>query len=155
MLCNKKGLAKTSSTPGKTQTVNIFKINDEWQLADLPGYGYAKLSKKQREQFSLMIKNYLKLRENLYCAFSLVDIRIPPQDIDIEMINWMGENGVPFYIVFTKMDKLKPNELEEQVDHFKKELLKSWEELPFMIGSSSKTHLGKEDIFSFISSSIK
>lgn len=153
MLCGRKTLAKTSSTPGKTQAINIFRINDDWQLADLPGYGFAKLSKTQREQFEHMIKNYLKSRENLFCAFSLIDIRISPQKIDLDMINWMGENGIPFYVVFTKMDKMKKAQLEENVENFKNELLKSWEEIPYIFATSSKEHKGKEEILDFISSS--
>ena len=111
MLCGRKALAKTSSTPGETQAINLFEINGNWQLADLPGYGYAKVSKSIREQFGFMIKNYLKLRTNLFCTFILIDVRLSPQEVDLEMINWMGENEVPFYIVFTKTDKLKVKEL--------------------------------------------
>ena len=152
MLCGNKSLAKISGTPGKTQAINLFEINNQWMLADLPGYGYAKISKSIKDKFSFMIKSYLKQRENLFCAFILIDVRIAPQDNDIEMIDWMGENEVPFYIVFTKIDKLKQAELEANVDVFKNKLLETWTEIPFIFASSSKTHEGKEEILNFVKS---
>jgi GTP-binding protein len=154
MLCGRKALAKTSSTPGKTQAINLFEINGNWQLADLPGYGYAKVSKSIREQFGFMIKNYLKLRTNLFCTFILIDVRLSPQEVDLEMINWMGENEVPFYIVFTKTDKLKVKELEQNIEGFKNKLLETWTELPYMFASSSKTFLGQEEILDFVKSAL-
>jgi len=154
MLCGRRTLAKTSSTPGKTQAINIFEINGNWQLADLPGYGYAKISKAIRETFSFMIKNYLKQRVNLFCAFILIDIRIEPQEVDLEMINWMGENEVPFYIIFTKSDKLKVAELQNNIDRFKSKMLESWTELPYMFASSSKSYLGQEEILNFVKSAL-
>ena len=154
-LCGRKTLAKTSATPGKTQSINLFRIDDQWQLADLPGYGYAKISKKIRNQFEQMIRSYLLNRKNLFCAFSLIDIRIPPQKIDLAMIEWMGEHAIPFYIIFTKTDKLKPSELEAQIERFKNTLLQTWEELPFMFASSSKNLTGKDEILTFIESSFK
>lgn len=153
MLCGNRSLAKISSTPGKTQAINLFEINQQWQLADLPGYGYAKLSKTVREKFSFMIKSYLKQRENLFCVFILVDVRVSPQENDLEMINWMGESEIPFYIVFTKMDKLKQTELEANIDDFKNKLLETWTEIPFIFATSSKTHEGKDEIYNFIESS--
>ena len=129
-LCEKKGLAKTSSTPGKTQLINHFLINEKWYLCDLPGYGYAKVSKKSREEWSKMIKGYILNRKNLLNTFVLIDSRLKPQKIDIDFMIFLGENGVPFSIIFTKTDKLKQKELSLNVKTYEKELYKYWEELP-------------------------
>lgn len=150
MLTNNKKLAKTSGTPGKTQMINYFLIDDTWFLVDLPGYGYAKLSKKHRESLERMIKGYLAKRENLYCVFHLIDSRIPPQKIDLAFANWMGANGVPFVQVFTKTDKLKANELQKSITTFKKAMAATWDELPQMFISSSVSKQGQEDILGFI-----
>lgn len=151
MLCNRQKLAKTSSTPGKTQTINHFLIDDTWYLVDLPGYGYAKVSKKMRDKWEEMIRLYLKKRETLYCVFVLIDSRIPPQKSDVEFINWLGENGIPLSIIFTKADKLKPTELETNVEDFKNELLKYWEELPKYFISSAEKKTGKDELLTYFS----
>ena len=129
-MMNRKDLAKTSQTPGKTQLINNFLVNENWYLTDLPGYGYAKVSKVQRKDFEKLITNYILNRRNLVNLFVLVDARHSPQKIDLEFIEWCGENGVPFSIVFTKADKLKPNAAVKNVEDYKTELLKTWEDLP-------------------------
>lgn len=149
MLCDQQKLAKTSSTPGKTQTINHFLIDAAWYLVDLPGYGYAKVSKKLRDNWGEMIRQYLKKRETLYCVFVLIDSRVPPQKIDIEFINWLGENDIPLSIVFTKADKLKAGELDDNVEAFKKELLKYWEELPVSFISSAEKKTGKDELLTY------
>lgn len=149
MLCDQQKLAKTSSTPGKTQTINHFLIDNTWYLVDLPGYGYAKVSKKMRDKWDEMIRLYLKKREELYCVFVLIDSRIPPQKNDIDFINWLGENGVPLSIIYTKADKLKTTELEENVKSFEEELLKYWEELPKSFISSAEKKTGKEELLQY------
>ncbi len=151
MICNRNSLAKTSSTPGKTQLINHFAINKkEWYLVDLPGYGYAKVSKTQRKQFQLIIDNYLRHRSNLMCLFVLIDIRHQPQKVDLEFLYQIGEWGVPFVIVFTKADKIKPLEVEKNVNNYKKELLKDWEELPQIFTTSAVKKEGKEEILQFV-----
>lgn len=150
MLTNHKKLAKTSSRPGKTQLINHFLINDEWYLVDLPGYGYAKVSKTQKNKFQAYIVDYIKKRENLYCLFVLVDSRHEPQKIDMEFITWLGENNIPFAIIFTKADKLGKNQVAKNIAYYKRQLKKQWEELPNLFITSSQTSLGKEDILSFI-----
>jgi len=150
MLCNRKGLAKISSTPGKTQTLNLFRINEKLQLCDLPGYGYAKVSKTQRAQFSKMIRHYLIGRQNLMCLFILVDLRIPPQDIDIEFINSTGEAGIPMAIIGTKADKMKNEKLEANIAAIKEKLLETWEEIPPFFISSSEEKTGRDEIWKFI-----
>lgn len=152
MLCDKKNMAHTSKKPGKTQMINFFDINDEWYLVDLPGYGYAKISKKQRLKWRLMIENYLKHRENLCCTFLLVDANVPPQNIDIEFMNWLGQNHIPFVIVYTKTDRLKPDELEANLTAIRKKLLEYWEALPEQFITSSNNRKGKESILQFIES---
>lgn len=151
MLTNNNRLAKTSSTPGKTQLINHFKINDEWYLVDLPGYGYARLSKTQREQFDRMIREYLLYRENLYVVFVLIDSRLEPQKKDIDFINFLGENNVPFYIIFTKTDKQSAKKTNENVEQFSRAMKERWEELPKMFLSSSINGQGKEEILEEIS----
>ncbi len=150
MLCNHKTLAKTSSTPGKTQLINHFEINGSWYLVDLPGYGYAKVSKKERGKWHKIISDYVLKRENLYCLFVLIDARIEPQKIDLEFMEWLGVSEVPFAMVFTKTDKLKANELAKNIARYKKEMLKEWEEMPLHFISSSVTKKGKDEILTFI-----
>ena len=147
-LTERKGLAKISNTPGKTQCINFFDINKEWNLVDLPGYGYAKTSKTNREMWMKFTKEYLKKRKQLRNVFILVDSRIDPQKIDLDFINWMGENGIPFSIVFTKNDK--PKKTFKNVEKFKETLLEHWEELPIMFMTSSVTNLGREDVLNYI-----
>lgn len=150
MLTNHKGLAKTSSKPGKTQLINHFLINKEWYLVDLPGYGYAKVSKQSKKTFQQFITDYFKKRRELVCAFVLVDIRHEPQKIDLEFMQWLGENAIPFAIVFTKADKLTEKQIQEHVASYSEILLQQWEEmLPYFI-TSSENRLGKEDLLSYI-----
>jgi GTP-binding protein len=149
-LTNHKKLAKTSGTPGKTQTINHFLINENWLLADLPGYGYAKVSKSLRSDFDVMIRSYLKERENLVCVFVLIDSRHEALKPDIDFLNWIGENEIPFSIVFTKIDKLSSSELNKQITSYKKTLLNYWESLPKTFNSSSVTKNGGNEILHFI-----
>jgi GTP-binding protein len=151
-LCGNKGLAKTSSTPGKTQLINHFLINENWYLCDLPGYGYAKVSKKSREEWGKMIKGYLLNRENLMNTFVLVDSRIKPQQIDIDFMLFLGNKNIPFSIVFTKADKVKQSELNSNIITYKKELLKYWEELPPCFISSAEKKTGNEKVLNYINS---
>ncbi|WP_196885342.1 ribosome biogenesis GTP-binding protein YihA/YsxC [Aureivirga sp. CE67] len=152
MLTGRSSLAKTSSTPGKTQLINHFKINDQWFLVDLPGYGYAQVSKTKRQTFQKFIKDYFVQREQLVCSFVLVDSRHSPQKIDVEFMQWLGENGIPFGIIFTKADKLKSSQLNKNIQAYKKELLKTWEELPISFVTSSAHKKGGEDLLNFIDS---
>ncbi len=149
-MMNRKDLAKTSQTPGKTQLINHFLVNENWFLTDLPGYGYAKVSKVQRKDFEKLITNYILNRKNLVNLFVLVDARHSPQKIDLEFIEWCGENGVPFSIVFTKADKLKPNAAVKNVENYKEELLKTWEDLPEIYVTSAEKKEGTEEILHFI-----
>ncbi|MFH0866595.1 MAG: ribosome biogenesis GTP-binding protein YihA/YsxC [Bacteroidota bacterium] len=150
MLCSKKGLAKTSGTPGKTQLINHFLINENWYIADLPGYGFAKTSKENRASWEKMITNFLIRRTNLLNTFLLIDSRIEPQAIDLEFINRMGTDQLPFTLVFTKTDKLKRNEMIRNIEDFKSAMLENWDELPTMFISSTETKKGKEEILGFI-----
>ncbi len=152
MLCHNPKLAKTSQKPGKTLLINHFLINGEWHLVDLPGYGYAQAGQKQREALKRMIERYCLLREQLVCLFVLIDCRHEPQKIDLEFINWLGENGVPFAIVFTKGDKLGKMRLKENVEAYKTRLLEEWEELPPIFVTSSETGLGGEELTAYIES---
>lgn len=149
-LTNHKGLAKTSGRPGKTQLINHFLINKEWFLVDLPGYGYARVSKTTKQIFQRFITNYFKQRKQLVCAFVLVDIRHEPQKIDIEFMQWLGENAIPFCIVFTKADKLKPAVIEENVQIYTQKLLEFWTEMPPYFVTSSTSGLGKEILLQYI-----
>lgn len=151
MLMGRKDLAKTSGKPGKTQLINHFKINDTWFLVDLPGYGYAKISKKKRTIFQYFIENYFKERQQLVCTFVLIDSRHDPQKIDLEFMQFLGENKIPFCIVFTKADKLGSSKLNKQIISYKKKLLTSWETLPTSFITSSSTGLGKDEFLEFIS----
>ncbi len=151
MLTNRKKLAKTSSTPGKTQLINHFLINEEWHLVDLPGYGFAKISKTEREKWGQMIHQYLMKRKNLRCTFVLIDVRIEPQKIDLEFIEWLGINQLPFIMIFTKADKLNKQNLVKNIEAYKAKLLERWAELPQFIVSSSVKADGKEAILDLIS----
>jgi GTP-binding protein len=150
MITGKKKLAKTSSTPGKTQLINHFSINDEWYLVDLPGYGYAKASKKSRKSWEHFISEYLLHREFLLTTFVLIDSRLEPQAIDLEFMNWCGSKGIPFSIIFTKTDKLSSSALQKKLSFYKKEMLKFWEELPPVFISSSQSNLGRESILNYL-----
>ncbi len=153
MLTNRKSLAKTSGRPGKTQLINHFKINDNWFLVDLPGYGYAKVSKKDKNTFQKYITNYFLQREQLLCSFILVDIRHEPQKIDLDFMQWMGENSIPFAIVFTKADKLKPKAIDKDVQNYKEKLLAGvWEEMPPYFITSSTKKIGQEELLGYIDS---
>jgi GTP-binding protein len=150
MLTNHKKLAKTSGKPGKTQLINHFKINDTWFLVDLPGYGYAQVSKTKRKSFQSFIKDYFLQREQLVCTFVLVDSRHEPQKIDLEFMAFLGENGIPFAIIFTKTDKLASSKLNKNITKYKKDILKTWEVVPTHFITSSETEMGKEDVINFI-----
>lgn len=150
MLTQRNGLAKTSSTPGKTQSINLFLLNKKIQFVDLPGYGYAKLSKDKREIFGKMIKHYLHERVNLYCLFVLIDLRIKPQQIDLDFINECGEHNIPITLIGTKADKLKPAELEANKAAIDAKLLEFWNELPPFFISSAETKVGREEVWEFI-----
>ena len=152
MLTQNRKLAMTSATPGKTLLINHFLINDEWYLVDLPGYGYAKRDKKQQAKLTQIISNYILNRTNLTNLFVLIDSRLEPQRIDLEFIEWLGENGTPFSIIFTKSDKLKKGELKRNVDQFLNTLREQWEELPPHFISSAEKGFGKEEILDYIDS---
>jgi GTP-binding protein len=149
---NRKDLAKTSQTPGKTQLINHFIINQNWYLVDLPGYGYAKVSKVERAKFEKMIHDYLTLRPNLICTFVLVDVRHEPQKIDIDFMERLGENGIPFYIIFTKADKLSKTAVEQNVAIYTQKMLEHWEEMPQYFITSSVSGTGRDEILSTIDS---
>jgi GTP-binding protein len=150
MLCGNSRLAKTSSTPGKTKLINHFIINDSWYLVDLPGYGFAKISKKEREDLRIMINDYIQNSQEMVLLFVLIDSRHDIQKIDLEFIAGLGENEIPFALIFTKGDKLGPNALAAQIERDKEILLEQWEELPPMFVSSSETQMGKKEILDFI-----
>lgn len=154
MLTGRKKLAKTSIAPGKTRLINHFLIDESWYLVDLPGYGYAKVSKKQRLGFGQLIESYISQSKSLKCVFILVDSRIEPQKTDLDFITWMGVNSVPFAIIFTKIDKPNQKDLHNNVANFRKELLKEWESLPVNILSSSASGDGKKEILDFIASAL-
>lgn len=150
MLTGKKGLAMTSSTPGKTMLINHFVIDDDWYLVDLPGYGYAQRGKTGRENIKRIIENYILEREQLTNLFVLIDSRHEPQKIDLEFMEWLGENGIPFAIIFTKIDKISKGKLAENFKVYKEKLEESWEELPPIFFSSSEKREGKEEILDYI-----
>ena len=150
MLTGKKGLAMISQKPGKTQLINHFIINGAWYLVDLPGYGYARLSKDGREKLKAMIEDYTLERKELVCLFVLVDSRHEPQKIDLEFIQWLGEEGVPFALVFTKADKLTKGRLAANLEAYKARLLEEWEELPPIFVTSSEQQLGRDELLSYI-----
>lgn len=151
MLMKRKNLAKTSGRPGKTQLINHFKVNGNWFLVDLPGYGYARVSKKAKKTFQKYITNYFEQRQQLVCSFVLVDVRHEPQKIDMEFMEWMGENGIPFCIVFTKADKLKPKAIERNVSAYIHTLLEGvWQEAPQYFITSSSKNTGRDELLNFI-----
>lgn len=150
MLTARKSLAKTSGRPGKTQLINHFLINKDWHLVDLPGYGYARVSKSIKKTFQKFITQYFEHREQMLCAFVLIDSRHNPQPIDLEFMQWLGEHGIPFCIIFTKADKLKPNALTRNVEAYKEKMLEIWEEMPVYFVTSSTNDLGREEVLKFI-----
>ena len=150
MLTNQKKLAKTSGRPGKTQLINHFIINGKWYLVDLPGYGYARVSKKTKKIFQAFIKAYFKERKQLVCAFVLIDIRHKPQEIDLKFMQWLTENKIAFSIIFTKSDKLKPNDIQDKISSYKEILKEIWEEMPNYFITSSTKYIGKESLLNFI-----
>ena len=149
-LTGQRKLAMTSATPGKTLLINHFLVNDEWYLVDLPGYGYAKRSKSQTEQLQKIISSYVLGREQMTLLFVLIDSRHEPQKIDLEFIEWLGENGVPFAIIFTKADKLTKSALSANIEAYKKRLLEEWEELPPIFVTSSESKLGRDEVLQYI-----
>ena len=155
MLVDRKKLAKVSGTPGKTQTINHFIINEQWYLVDLPGYGYAKLSKEDRWNFGKMIERYLENRESLFCTFILIDSRLPLQRIDLDFIQWMGKKNLPLALVLTKTDKLKQSELGKSKYAIESALLKTWEELPPLFITSAEKKSGRDKLLDFIDEAIR
>jgi GTP-binding protein len=155
MLTNSKKLAKTSVTPGKTQTINHFLINNSWYLVDLPGYGYASVSKSTREGFGKMIEDFVLKRKNISCLFVLIDARLEPQANDLNFIQWAGSKEVPLALVFTKIDKLRRNELQKNLKQYEKTLLTRWEELPTIILTSSVKKDGKDELLLLIEEAMK
>ena len=152
MLTNKKGLAMTSSKPGKTLLINHFLINNNWHLVDLPGYGYATTGKKMREKLKSIIEDYILYREQLTAVFLLIDSRLEAQQIDLDFMAWLGENGIPFSIVFTKLDKLSNSRARENPDAYKAKLLEQWEELPPIFLTSSEKRQGRDELLNYIES---
>ncbi|MDG1291497.1 MAG: ribosome biogenesis GTP-binding protein YihA/YsxC [Flavobacteriaceae bacterium] len=150
MLCNRKRLAKTSSRPGKTQLINHFLINNKWHLVDLPGYGYARASKTQKKTFQKFITDYFNKRKELVSAFLLIDIRHEPQPPDLDFMRWLGENYIPFTIVFTKADKIKEREIEKKVSVYLEKLKEDWESLPKYFITSSEKRLGRDELLGYI-----
>ena len=150
MLTRNGKLAMTSSMPGKTLLINHFLVNNEWYLVDLPGYGYAKRSKSQTEKLEHIISTYVLDREQMTLLFVLVDSRLEPQKIDLEFFEWLGENGVPFAIIFTKADKVKKTQLKKNTDEYKKKLLEQWEELPPIFVTSSENGMGRNELLDYI-----
>lgn len=150
MLTGFGDLAKVSTAPGKTRLINHFNINDEWFLVDLPGYGYAKVGRSSREQWMSFIRKYLTIRENLYCVFALIDSRHKPQANDVEFMNYLGYNEIPFAMVFTKADKLSRRQLGLNISEYKIEMLKTWEELPPLFITSAGTNQGRDELLGFI-----
>jgi len=151
MLVNKKGLAKTSQTPGKTQLINHFLINDNWYIVDLPGYGYARISKNKKEDWNKFIRTYLDKRESLQCVMVLVDSRLEPQKIDLEFCNWLGEKGLSFALVFTKADKQSSIKTDQNIAKFRKALLTTFEAMPDYFVTSSENQTGRDEVLGFIS----
>jgi len=150
MLTRNKKLAKTSGKPGKTQLINHFLINDDWYLVDLPGYGFARISKTHRVKWQKMIRDYLLNRDNLYCVFVLIDSRLEAQKSDLEFMSWLGLNGIPFVMVFTKCDKLGKTKLNKTLEAYRVEMLKTWEELPPVFVTSAESGFGKDELLEFV-----
>lgn len=155
MITNRRKLAKISATPGKTMLINHFIVNKDWYLVDLPGYGFAKRSKTERKKWERMIKKYILNRNNMMTLFLLIDSRIPPQQIDLDFIEWLGMSGIPFVITFTKADKLKPLQVNKNIDKFKLKLLETWDEVPPLILTSSSTNAGRDDVLAYIENTNK
>lgn len=155
MITNNFKLAKTSGRPGKTQLINHFLIDEQWYLVDLPGYGWARVSKEKKELWAEMIKGYLLRRENLICVFVLIDSRLEPQEIDLDFLKWLGNMEIPFVLVFTKADKQSPNKTQATVAKFRKKMLEEWEEMPQHFITSSEKSTGREEILGFISETNK
>jgi GTP-binding protein len=151
MLTGKKGLAKTSQTPGKTQLINHFLVNENWYIVDLPGYGYARASKTKKADWNKFIQMYLDKRESLQCVMVLIDSRLEPQKIDVEFCNWLGEKGLSFVLVFTKVDKQSSLKTDQSVAKFKKALLETFDEVPQIFITSAELHAGRDEILSFVS----
>lgn len=152
MLTERKNLAKTSGRPGKTQLINHFLINNSWHLVDLPGYGYARVSKTAKKTFQKFITAYFEKREQMICAFVLIDSRHKPQPIDLEFMEWLGEHQVPFCIIFTKADKMKPKALERNINDYQAEMLQTWTEMPQYFITSSSSGLGRDEVLGYIES---
>ena len=152
MLTGKKGLAKTSQTPGKTQLINHFLINDNWYLVDLPGYGYARISKSKKEDWNKFIHNYLDKRESLQCVMVLIDSRLEPQKIDLDFCNWLGEKGLPFALIFTKADKQSKVKTDQNLALFKKALAVTFMDMPTIFITSAELFVGKDEVLNFIGS---
>ncbi len=152
MLTGRKSLAKTSAKPGKTQLINHFLINGNWHLVDLPGYGYAKVSKSTKKTFQKFITAYFEKRQQMICAFVLIDSRHKPQAIDMEFMQWLGEHQIPFCIIFTKADKLKPKVLEKNINDYQQEMLQTWAEMPEFFITSATSGIGQEEILGYIDS---
>jgi GTP-binding protein len=154
MLTNQKYLAKTSGKPGKTQTINHFLVNDQWYLVDLPGYGYASVSKDKREGFGKMIEQYILKRENLYCLFILIDSRLEPQKIDLEFIQWCGSKEIPICLTFTKIDKLTKHQIKRNLQIYQSTLKQTWSDLPAILITSATEKTGREDLLEFIENAL-
>ncbi len=154
MLVDHKNLAHTSSTPGKTQMINLFQVGETYQMVDLPGYGYARLSKKHRNSLMTMIRTYLRDREALFLVFLLLDIRVTPQKVDMEMLYWLGTNGIPVSLLFTKADKLKPVEIRTSHEIYEAEILKSWNVMPTSFLTSAQVGKGREAVLNYIATSL-
>lgn len=150
MLMQRKGLAKTSGRPGKTQLINHFLINKNWHLVDLPGYGYARVSKSSKKTFQKFITQYFEKRQQLLLGFVLIDCRHEPQSIDLEFMEWLGESGIPFAIVFTKADKLKPNALKRNIELYAEKMLETWEEMPPYFITSASNNSGRDELLAYI-----
>ena len=155
MITNRNKLAKTSTTPGKTQLINHFLINKEWYLVDLPGYGYAKMPVKEREKMMKMIREYILKRQNLTCLFLLIDIRLEMQKADRQFLHFLGSNQVPFTLVFTKTDKITPSQVKQNIDQYKKTLLESWESLPPVFQTSALHKKGRKELLEFIRETLR
>lgn len=155
MMMDRRKLAKTSGTPGKTQLINHFLVNDHWYLVDLPGYGWARASKVNKKSWEEMIRKYLLERQNLALVFVLIDIRLAPQPIDLEFINWMGEKQIPFILIFTKSDKISKNKINGSISSYKHTLSKRWEEVPDTIATSSVDGKGRKEILGYIEEVLK
>ena len=150
MLCRRKDIARVSHTPGKTQHLNYYLIDEKWYIVDLPGYGYARISKTMRRKWKQMMKDYFLKRSNLLCAFVLIDANIAPQKIDMEFMDWLGESRIPFVIVYTKIDRLKKKELEANIEKIREEILKRWDAVPQEFMTSGKKHRGRNEILDLI-----